>query len=469
MPTFRFSSPMPSERFLRIAQKAFLVFVVAAFTVGVFARTYNLSLPKVQVFDEVYFPVFAEKFLHGELAFDAHPTLGKLLIVPGIAAFGNEQFGWRIIVCFFGLAFIGLMAWGARRKGADRTEVLIVASLAALSGMLVTYSRVGLIDGILAFFTFLAFFYSLRAEKKWHFLVLGLLIGLAVSVKWIAIGIVAPIGYLAWRRKHLWEFVVALVLAGVTYLGIETFARIITGSEHIWADIRNWNWQAWNYHRTLTATHPWSSEWWSWPIMLRPVLMYYQTNAQNLREVITNLDNPILWWSSTVAVVLSMIRVVRLSMTEEKRSLALALVFVFTLGLLANQILLKNFPGILLGLFVLVSLGVYSLQDKNGFGWIKSEVLDHPLTPLLIGYFAFFVPWMFIGRVVFLYHYLPSLIFAFLMLGYWLREWYRRQPVWCVAFLFVLFATTVFYLPLNMGLPIPEAFEKLHFPIKSWL
>lgn len=460
---------MPSDRLLRIAKKAFLVFVIAALAVGVFARTYNLSLPKVQVFDEVYFPVFAEKFLHGELAFDAHPTLGKLLIVPGIAAFGNEQFGWRVIVCLFGLAFIGLMAWGAKRKGADRTEILIVASLAALSGMLVTYSRVGLIDGILAFFTFLAFFYSLRAEKKWHFLVLGLLIGLAVSVKWIAIGIIAPIGYLAWRRKHLWEFIVALALAGVTYLGIETFARIITGSEHIWADIREWNWQAWNYHRTLTATHPWSSQWWSWPLMLRPVLMYYQTNAQGMQEVITNLDNPLLWWSSTVAVILSIIRVVKLALTEEKKSVALTLGFVFALALLVNQVLIRNFQGILLGLFVLASLTVYVLRGREGMDRVKAEVFDHPLVPLLIGYFAFFVPWMFIGRVVFIYHYLPSLIFAFLMLGYWLHEWYRRSPVWCVAFLFVIFATTVFYLPLNMGLPIPKGFEELHFPIKSWL
>ena len=462
-------NPFHHDQTTAIAKKAFLVFIIAALAVGFFARTYNLSLPKVQVFDEVYFPVFAEKFLHGELAFDAHPTLGKLLIVPGIAAFGNEQFGWRIVVCLFGLAFVGLMAWGARRRGSDRTEVLIVAALSALSGMLVTYSRVGLIDGILAFFIFLAFFHSLRAEKKWHFLILGLLIGLAVSVKWIAIGIVAPIGYVAWRRKHFWEFAIALLLAGATYLGIETLARIITHSPHIWADIREWNWQAWNYHRTLTATHPWSSQWWSWPLMLRPVLMYYQKNAQGLQEVITNLDNPILWWSTTVAVVLSLVRVLRLAMTPEKRSLPLAVGFIFALGLIANQVLLKNPSGILMGLLIVLCLALYVLQDKDKMGRIRPEVLDHPLVPLLVGYFAFFVPWMFIGRVLFIYHYLPSLVFALLMLGYWLREWYRRYPLWCVAFLFLIFAMSLFYLPLNMALPISKGFEDAHYWIKGWL
>ena len=73
--------------------KIFLALIVACVIVGVFARTYHLGLPTAQVFDEVYFPVFAEKFLHGELAFDAHPTLGKFIILPGIWLFGNQSYG----------------------------------------------------------------------------------------------------------------------------------------------------------------------------------------------------------------------------------------------------------------------------------------------------------------------------------------------------------------------------------------
>ncbi|HEV3234677.1 MAG TPA: phospholipid carrier-dependent glycosyltransferase [Candidatus Dormibacteraeota bacterium] len=76
---------------------------------------------------------------------------------------------------------------------------------------------------------------------------------------------------------------------------------------------------AYDYHAKLTATHPYGSKWFSWPLLLRPVAYYYQdglgtasvcpsqgpvvngaVTAPNctLREEVFNLGNPAIWWFS---------------------------------------------------------------------------------------------------------------------------------------------------------------------------
>ena len=76
---------------------------------------------------------------------------------------------------------------------------------------------------------------------------------------------------------------------------------------------------AYDYHAHLTATHPYGSKWYSWPLLLRPVAYYYQdglgtasicppppsaplATASNpnctLRSEVFNLGNPAIWWFS---------------------------------------------------------------------------------------------------------------------------------------------------------------------------
>jgi dolichyl-phosphate-mannose--protein O-mannosyl transferase len=87
---------------------------------------------------------------------------------------------------------------------------------------------------------------------------------------------------------------------------------------------------AYDYHSKLTATHPYGSRWFSWPLLLRPVAYYYQdslgtaqvcpspgaqpgvvSNGQlttappncTLRAEVFNLGNPAIWWFSIPAVI----------------------------------------------------------------------------------------------------------------------------------------------------------------------
>ena len=74
---------------------------------------------------------------------------------------------------------------------------------------------------------------------------------------------------------------------------------------------------AYDYHANLTATHPYGSRWFSWPLLLRPVAYYYQDGVGTaavcptpappsaaslpnctLRAEVFNLGNPAIWWFS---------------------------------------------------------------------------------------------------------------------------------------------------------------------------
>ena len=51
-----------------------------------------------------------------------------------------------------------------------------------------------------------------------------------------------------------------------------------------------------NYHTGLEATHPYSSSWYEWPTMVRPIWYYsgYVTDA--IKEGISAFGNPVVWW-----------------------------------------------------------------------------------------------------------------------------------------------------------------------------
>ncbi|HEY1428140.1 MAG TPA: phospholipid carrier-dependent glycosyltransferase [Candidatus Tumulicola sp.] len=63
------------------------------------------------------------------------------------------------------------------------------------------------------------------------------------------------------------------------------------------------------YHDTLTATHPYSSKWWEWPLDLVPVAYYFNDARANRNdpngccvEEITSMPNPMILWFGLICV-----------------------------------------------------------------------------------------------------------------------------------------------------------------------
>ena len=431
---------------------------VLSITIGVVARFAHLGRPTAQVFDEVYFPVFASKLLHGVLAFDVHPPFGKMLLAVGIVWLGDNSIGWRIIPALFGCGIIALFAYAwLQLRPKQWLGALVVITLVSTEGILITYSRTGLMDGVLLFAILGCYTLALRVKNLPQTLLLAILLGITTAIKWIGLGALAPVAYILWRRgrfpyfpylvglaalaavlfklgplHHLldvmqssapWiQWVIAMLMAALLVLaqvkrsddflaaiplGILAYLAIIFLGEYIggvrgfaslWKAALDWHSQVWYYQTHLDATHPWSSSWWTWPLMLRPVLFYYQSvpGQGDPVQLITSLGNPLVWLPATTAVVASV--------------------------------------------WVLVRKVIQ-----------RVSILDHPLVPVVIGYFAFLVPWIGVSRVAFNYHYLPSYGFALLALTYCVVYVWKRSPKLVITYLVVVLLSAIYFLPFSTG------------------
>src|SRR5690606_27598034 len=98
-----------------------------------------------------------------------------------------------------------------------------------------------------------------------------------------------------------------------------------------------------------------------------------------------------------------------------------------------------------------------------------------PLAFLTMVYVLSFVPWFFMPRSAFYYHYTPAVPFSALFLALWLYELYatRSRHAHTRALLFIVLATLVWvfwlYYPRWVGLPVSADFSRaLYQLLPSW-
>lgn len=401
-------------------------FTVVAVAFGLAVRIWNITFPAKQVFDEVYFPVMAKQYLTGTDVFDVHPPLGKFIIAAGIWMFGDTYFGWRVMPLIFGCLLIFFMGWLYWKLFKDRIGAWLMAAVIALEGILIVYSRVGLMDGVLFMVTFWAFYLGSRVKDHKSMLLFGLSLGLAVSIKWPAAAILPAVLWFTVRDKQYLRLLGALGVALVVYLAIVGLGEWRDGATNIWEAIIEWHKQTASYHAHLTATHPWSSPWYSWPFMERPVLFIYDSIKGQGLQIMTTLGNPVWWWASSLLTFGSTL-------------------WVFWVNMLHNG----------------------KLRPLTQY---LAAVWNHELTPYLIGYFSAWLPWVFIGRVVFLYHYLAAYGFALFILVYWLRRVWEARPRWALLCMGIGFLICIYFLPWSVGwITLSQQQVTEHTWVENWL
>jgi dolichyl-phosphate-mannose-protein mannosyltransferase len=401
------------------AYRSVLVLSVVTILVGLWARVWKLGFPGQRIWDEIYFPVMARKFLEGTYQFDLHPPLGKFIIAVGIALFGDTPIGWRVMPLLFGCAMIPLgaaLGWYLFR---ERVAALLLAAFIAGETFLIAYSRIGIMDGILVFFTLASLLAALRVERRGQVLWVAVLLGLAISVKWAVFMVAVPVGYILWRKGFLRPFVASLWVSAIVYIVIVYVGALVAVTTNPW---EAWQW-TWGWHlkaaEKITAAIPntWGSPWWSWPLMLRPIRLspLFATATGDL-QVISTIGNPVLWYGSTLAVVAGIV-------------------------------------------------------EGGGRIMAGTPPAADPPVPILLGYVFLLLPWIPGTRIPYIYNYLPSYAFALIALVYWLVRLWGRPPwgPWVVvAFTALALAATLFFLPLAMGLPISSESMQQRIWMDSW-
>ncbi len=205
-------------------------------------RVWNLGYPNRLMFDETYYAKDAYSLLHhgyvrdwSEEANDAfvrgdfsgllerptqivHPDGGKWMIAVGQWLFGTDSFGWRISAAVAGALTVLVLARLVLRLSGSLVASGVAGLLLTLDGVHFVLSRIALLDVFLCLWIVVGV-HCLVADRDWIAARLdgfhpwrpwqvaaGLSLGLACSVKWsgvyvLAVGGLAIVLWEVWARR----------------------------------------------------------------------------------------------------------------------------------------------------------------------------------------------------------------------------------------------------------------------------
>lgn len=434
--------------------------------------------PRETVFDEVHFGKFISGYFTHEYFFDIHPPLGKLLISsmgylggfkPNFSfaeigqKFPDRSYLWlRLLPTLAGILLPIVIFYLVLELGLSSVAAFVAGLLIVLENATLVQSRFILLDAFLLLFGFssLLFYFLFKRTSKIKFLILaGGLAGLGVSVKWTGLAFLAIISVLYFIRwfksskkiKGLAGGLVFLVIMPTAiYFSIFTihfslltksgpgdafmtpeFRKTLAGSAdsanvslnplNIFQKFKELNIQMYKSNATLTAGHPYSSKWYTWPFMIRPIYYWYEANTASGSQLPTQnpgnplriyfLGNPVIWWASTVT---------------------------------------------MLYLLLSVLIGLYrGIRPK--------------LLPALLGgtYLLNMLPFIGISRAMFLYHYMIGLVFAILALVYLIDKLPNKRRAF-IALLVASFVAFIFFAPLSYGLPLSDKAYHARVWLSTW-
>ena len=478
----------------------FLLLAILAFAI----HLAFLSHPAQVVFDEVHFGKFVGDYFTGKYYFDIHPPLGKLMIagwakLNGVnPVFDFEKIGeqipaqtlfvLRFLPAFFGGLFVLAAAWLAWLISRSKKVALIAGILILLDNAFLIQSRFILVDIFMLTFEALTFgfFFLYQRQKtyraKWflYLILTGVFFGLTISIKWTGLATIGVIGVILIAKifsKKLadylnnsvpvipakaeiqapgsriksgmtkWELVKE-ALIGLIFLLLIGFAvytipfvihfwllpnsgpgdafmnqqfqqELKYGRESLSQPLTFWqkfielNQKMYFYNSTLKGDHPFGSRWYGWFLDHKPVYYWNQDNINQSgwQAKIYFIGNPLLWWLGAGFII-------------------------FTL---------------------------FALFRKKA-----RRKLEPIFYILILGYFANLLPFIFVTRVSFLYHYLSSSLFLTLLVSLWLARLWPKEKKILLATLVLILVVFIVLAPFSYGIPLPAGLDKFESQLISF-
>jgi dolichyl-phosphate-mannose-protein mannosyltransferase len=441
--------------------------------------------PNETVFDEVHFGKFISGYFTGEYFFDIHPPLGKLLISgagylagfnPGFSfaeigqKFPDNTYLWlRLLPILAGVLLPLIIFFLVLRLGLSRLAAFSAAMLVVLENALLVQSRFILLDSFLLLFGFsalLAYFKYAQENKTPYLLLSGALAALSLSVKWTGIAFLAIIivleivKWLKNARSHNYQTIARPVFQKAVFLFIipsliyfsifaihlglltksgpgdafmtPAFQKTLSGNNYqndpdikppgLLGKFKELNLEMYRANANLTAGHPYSSRWYTWPFMTRPIY-YWNESSQNAaagESRIYLLGNPVIWWASTIA---------------------MAYLLLETLLLVLKAARSKKWT-------------IFRKPNRLHFFLAGSFILN-------------ILPFFGIKRAMFLYHYMTALVFAIIALVYLLDQMENKKKAFATLLIACL-AAFIFFAPLTYGLPLSKGAYHARVWLHSW-
>lgn len=457
-----------------------------------------ISYMNSMYFDEIYFGRTAYDYAHGISAYEwSHPPLGKIIMSLPVTIFGFSPFSTRLMGNIFGMLLIPLMYILAKMIFKNRKYALLGALLMMFDNFHFVESRIALGENIQIFFILLSVIFMKKyldlgtndsfKTKALNLILSGLFIGCAISVKWnscyVALGlaivffthlikeyhfnvikyvkdkvnilvifkyimffILIPLScyyliFIILNQNNATIFITLYYIVFVFFL-LRKFINFIKNDQYLLKlflvcvfsfiiiplviyilsyllfpkvdyydgtlkGIIDINKMMYDYHANLDATHPFTSKWYEWPIMKKPIWFYSSGDFGGSRMTITSIGNPLIWWFGIVAFIHLVISSIR-----------------------------KNKDSIFLLTFILAS----------------------------------YIPYVFIGRIMFMYHFyitLPFVMLAIVSFIKWITEKYKTDKVYYFYILFVIIMFIIFY-PIVSGIMIENDYIEALKWLSSW-
>lgn len=377
-------------------------------------------------FDEIYHSRTAYEIIRGIKVYETtHPYLGKILIIPGIELFGMTPFGWRFTNVLFASLLIVVAYYFSLALFRKPLYALSGAFLMTYSFMHLTQSRIGLIDTFGVLLVFISFYYLYKFIKKQTLtplLISGVFFGLAAAVKWSAVfaalGFIFIALYLLITRYSLKkEFAgYKLILYGLLSYGLIavfiytlTFYDIYLQTGSL-AKIFDYQVNMLNYHAHVISEHPYGSPWWSWPFDYKP-MCYYRLKGELAYRSINAFGNPAIFWIGSLTLL---------------------------------YLLYKQF---------------------------KKTTLESAF--ILLAFLGLYLPYVFIGRQMFIYHFYYAVPFMILAIVYTIKNILEVRPKYeKYAFVYLGIVAILFlvFYPVLSGYAIPQEYAyALRWLPKWWL
>ena len=433
-------------------------------------------------FDEIYHPRTALEHLNNVYPYEvSHPPLGKLILSIGIMIFGMVPFGWRFMGTLFGVLMVPVLYVFLKNLFGKTSVALCGTALFTFDFMHLVQTRIATIDTYGVFFILVSYYFMYRwlavpAGKRLRAYVLplflsGLFWGIGCASKWtvvyagVGLALLWLLGMVfkrrdweeaerelqakpvppevraevtqamfqeaspAWERPqlpsfpvHVWATIglsvvffvlIPLCIYTVSYFpyalargneggffgmagqalswpfqqlpqhlaamggreggAVKAFFDAIPGDSSHPVDIMLKNqYFMLTYHQGVHTPHPSASYWYQWIFDGRPILYYRDLDVPGMKSLFASFNNPLVSWA---------------------------------------------------GLLAFFGVAIQTVRRRCGKGLF-----------ILVAILSQFVPWLPIGRILFAYHYFPTVLFLCFAITYLMDDMAeRRQRGWKLA------------------------------------
>ena len=292
-----------------------------------------------------------------------------------------------------------------------------VAAVAVAAGLYAAYRIVRARPAGLGWLLLFAFAGAALVASKWYgVMAYGVA---AVVILWVALG--------AWEKKQRSPFPIDIIVAtsiaaiGIVYalvyiphfVGLKDLPTIAP-RPYTLTNVVDMQVGAFNYHAHLVATHPYASQWWEWPLDLRPVL-YYAKYGNDTAAMIYSLPNPLLLWT---------------------------------------------------GLFGVPFAAFLAYRQK-----------DRGYALIVLAYLLQWLPWAKSPRLAWIYHFyvdIPLIAICNALAIQWIYHRLRERgnaraaAAVAVAYIAIIAATFVYFYPMLAGIAISSAQRMQHYWLGNW-